>query len=85
MLFSHGQHRCSADQRMLGEMFFDWYDDISDLDWVVALQQLIELFEDVFKKSHRNIQKVIKCRLHYWSTCLPNYIQVYMSILVCES
>lgn len=79
------QHRCSADQRTLGGMFFDWCDEISDLDWAVALQQLIELLEDVFKKSNRKIQKVIKSQLHYWFAGLPNYIKAYLPISVCES
>lgn len=44
------QNRCSTDQKTLGGMFFEFRDEISDLDWTVALQQLTDLIEDVFKK-----------------------------------
>ncbi|MCQ6282993.1 transposase, partial [Bacillus sp. EB600] len=40
------QNRCSTDQRTLGGMFYELCDEISDLDWAIALQQLIELLED---------------------------------------
>src|SRR5699024_9721314 len=46
------QNRCSTDQRTLGGMFYELCDEINDLDWAVALQQLIELLEDVFKKGN---------------------------------
>ncbi|MGE6897612.1 IS4 family transposase, partial [Priestia flexa] len=37
------QNRCSTDQRTLGGLFYDLCDEISDLDWAVALGQLLEL------------------------------------------
>ncbi|MEQ6391384.1 transposase, partial [Bacillaceae bacterium S4-13-58] len=36
------QNRCSTDERTLGGMFYELCDEINDLDWAVALQQLIE-------------------------------------------
>lgn len=47
------QHRCSTDERTLGGMFYELCDEINELDWAVALQQLIELFEDVLKKTNQ--------------------------------
>lgn len=79
------QNRCSTDQRTLGGMFYELCDEISDLDWAVALQQLIELLEDVFKKGNANIQRMIKSQLQQWIAGLPNYIKVYLPISVCES
>jgi hypothetical protein len=79
------QNRCSRDQRTLGGMFYELCDEINDLDWAVALQQLIELLEDTFKESNKKIQKLIKSQLQQWIAGLPNYIKAYLPISVCES
>ena len=41
-------------------MFYELCDEVNDLDWAVALQQLIELLEDALKNSNREVQKLIK-------------------------
>lgn len=79
------QNRCSTDQRTLGGMFYELCDEINDLDWAVALQQLIELLEDTFKESNKKIQRLIKSQLQQWIAGLPNYIKAYLPISVCES
>ena len=79
------QNRCNTDQRTLGGIFYELCDEISDLDWAVALQQLIELLEDTFKKSNKKVQKLIKSQLQQWIANLPNYIKLYLPISVCES
>jgi hypothetical protein len=66
-------------------MFYDLCDEISELDWAVALQQLIELLEDTLKNWNTKAQKLIKSQLHQWITGLPNYIKAYLPISVCES
>ncbi|SDI68453.1 Transposase DDE domain-containing protein [Natribacillus halophilus] len=57
------QNRCSTDQRTLGGMFYDVCDEVSELDWAVALQQLIELLEDVFNNSNKKMKTFIKSQL----------------------
>lgn len=52
------QKRCSADQRTLGGIFYELCDEISDLDWAVALQQLIELLDDILKESNKKIDMI---------------------------
>jgi hypothetical protein len=79
------QNRCSTDQRTLGGIFYELCDEISDLDWAVALQLLIDLLEDTFKKSNKKMQKLIKSQLQQWIAGLPNYIKAYLPISVCES
>ena len=79
------QNRCSTDERTLGGMFYEFCDEISDLDWAIALQQLIELLEDTLKESNKKIQKLIKSQLQHWIAGLPNYIKAYLPISVCES
>lgn len=79
------QNRCSTDQRTLGGLFYDLCDEIHDLDWAVALVQLLELLQDVLKESNERIQKFIQSQLQHWIAGLPNYIKVYLPISVCES
>ncbi|MDL5042046.1 IS4 family transposase [Heyndrickxia coagulans] len=79
------QNRCSNDERTLGGMFYELCDEINDLDWAVALQQLIELLEDTLKYTKKRIQKLIKSQLQQWIAGLPNYIKAYLPVSVCES
>lgn len=79
------QNRCSTDERTLGGMFYELCDEVSDLDWAVALQQLIELLEDALKMSNKKVQKLIKSQVQHWIAGLPNYIRAYLPISVCES
>lgn len=76
------QNRCSTDDRTLGGMFYELSDEINELDWAVALQQLIELLEDALKKTNKKISKLIKSQLRHWYAALPNYIKVY---LICAT
>lgn len=78
------QNRCNTDQRTLGGIFYELCDEVNELDWAVALQQLIELLENALKKSSKTIQKLIKSQLQQWIDGLPNYIKAYLSISVCE-
>ncbi|MGG3747892.1 transposase, partial [Heyndrickxia faecalis] len=57
------QNRCSVDDRTLGGMFYELCDEIDDLDWAVALQQLVEILEDTLDKSNKKIQQLIKSQL----------------------
>ncbi|MBP2241573.1 hypothetical protein J2Z40_002136 [Cytobacillus eiseniae] len=71
--------RCrTAEQWNLGGLFYDHCDEINDLDWVVALGQLLVLHQDVLKVSNKRIQKLIHCQLQHWITSLPNYINIYL-------
>ena len=79
------QHRCSTDNRTLGGLFYDLCDQIEDLDWAVALQQLIELLQDTLKHANRKIQDMVKSQLMQWIDTLPSYIKAYLPVLVCES
>ncbi|MED4892279.1 IS4 family transposase, partial [Weizmannia sp. CD-2023] len=74
-----------VDDRTLGGMFYELCDEIDDLDWAVALQQLVEILEDTLDKSNKKIQQLIKSQLQQWIAGLPNYIKVYLPVSVCES
>src|SRR5699024_9664998 len=79
------QHRCSTDNRTLGGMFYELCDEVNELDWAVALQQLIELFQEALKKTNKTFKKLINSQLQDWFASLPNYIKVYLPELSCES
>lgn len=79
------QNRCNTDQRTLGGLFYELCDEVNELDWAVALQQLVELLEDALKKTNKGVQKLIKSQLQQWIDSLPSYIKAYLPISVCES
>jgi hypothetical protein len=79
------QNRLSTDQRTLGGMFYDLCDEINELDWAIALQELIEILEDTLQKTNKKIKKLIQSQLSNWFSALPNYIKSYLPNLVCES
>ncbi|RCO04433.1 IS4 family transposase, partial [Bacilli bacterium] len=70
----------NTDDRTLGGIFYELCDEINELDWAVALQQLIELLEDTLKHTNKRVQKLIKSQLQQWIAGLPNYIKVYLPI-----
>lgn len=79
------QHRQSTDQRTLGGLFLALCDEVSELDWAIALQQLVELIGDIAKKSNKKITKLIQTQLQQWIAGLPSYIKAYLPNLCCES
>ncbi|RNB65404.1 IS4 family transposase, partial [Brevibacillus invocatus] len=60
-------------------------DEVSQLDWAVALKQLIDLIEDIAQKANKKITKLIKTQLQQWIMGLPSYIKGYLPNLSCES
>ncbi|HET6871650.1 MAG TPA: transposase, partial [Sporolactobacillaceae bacterium] len=79
------QNRCHNDHRTLGGLFYELCDEIDELDWAVALQELIELLEDALKQTTHKFKKLIKSQLQKWIAGLPNYIKAYLPNLSCES
>jgi hypothetical protein len=78
------QHRQSSDQRSLGGLFYLLCDEVGSLDWIVALQQLVELINEIATKAGKKINALIQRQLQYWIAGLPNYIKTYLSISSCE-
>ena len=79
------QHRQSTDQRTLGGLFYHLCDEVSTLDWAVALQQLVELICEVANKAGKKLAKLIQSQLQQWIAALPKYIKAYLPVLSCES
>lgn len=79
------QHRQNTDHRSLGGVFHDICDEISELDWAVALTSLYEILEQVTTKAGKKITAFIQTQLQQWITALPSYIKAYLPVSVCES
>jgi len=79
------QNRCNTDERTLGGLFYELCDEVNELDWAVALQQLIELFQDVLKQTKSTLEKLVEKQLQQWLDGLPSYIKAYLPISPCES
>lgn len=79
------QHRCSNDDRTLGGLFYELCDEVNQHDWVISLQQLIDLLEALTSQTSKKITHLIKKQLQQWISGLPNYIKAYLSISCCES
>lgn len=61
-------------------MFYELCDKTNELDWAVALKQLIGFLEDNLKHTIKRIQKLIKSQLQQWNAGLPSYIKVYLPV-----
>lgn len=54
-----------------GDLFYEFCDEVSILDWAVALQQLVELVSEIATKVDKKIIKLIKSQLQQWNAGLP--------------
>lgn len=45
------QHRQSTDQRSIGGLFYLLCDEVGTIDWAVALQQLLDLINEIATKA----------------------------------
>jgi len=79
------QHRQNTDERTLGGLFTLLCDEVGELDWAVALQQLLDIVNDVSEKAGKKLSKLIKSQLQQWIMALPAYIRVYLTDWSCES
>ncbi len=79
------QHRQSTDDRTLGSLFLALCDEVSELDWAVALSQLVDLMKDISRKTGKRMSNWIRSQLQQWVDALPNYIKAYLPDLLCES
>jgi hypothetical protein len=50
------QNRCSSDERTLGGLFYELCDEMSELDWDVALTQLLDLLHEALTGTKNTIK-----------------------------
>jgi hypothetical protein len=54
------QHRGSNDVRTLSGLFYELCDEVNQQDWVITLQQLIDLFEALTSQTSKKIINSLK-------------------------
>jgi len=79
------QHRQSTDARSFGGLFYLLCDEVGTLDWAFALQQLLDLINEVATQAGKKLSALIQRQVHQWISALPNYIKAYLPISSCES
>ncbi|MFD2876558.1 hypothetical protein ACFTAO_12235 [Paenibacillus rhizoplanae] len=68
------------------DCFYLLCDEVGTLDWAVALQQLVELMNEIANQvGKKKLSAMIKSQLQHWIAALPNYIKAYLPISGCES
>ncbi len=79
------QHRQSTDARSFGGLFYLLCDGVGTLDWAVALQQLLDLINEIATKAGKKLSALIQRQLQDWIASLPNYIKACLPISCYES
>ncbi|SEO47200.1 Transposase DDE domain-containing protein [Paenibacillus sophorae] len=74
------QHRQSTNQRFFGGLFYLLCDEVDTLDWAVALQQLVEVMNEIVTQVGKKLSAMIKSQLQHWISALPSYIKDYLPI-----
>ncbi len=71
--------------KSLGGLFFLFADEVRDLDYQTALQQLITLFLPMAEAKTIKDKSTVFCQLREWISGLPSYIKGLFNQLSCES
>ena len=77
--------RNQNDQKMYGELFFMFCDDIQDMDLTNALQSLMALFVEHILTLSADITSIIKCKVSEWIASQATFIQALFSDISWES
>ncbi|SEO57659.1 DDE superfamily endonuclease [Paenibacillus sophorae] len=79
------ERRQASDDRTLGGLFFLFADEVRDLNFQTALQQLMILFLEMAQAKTKKNQTSVFCQLQDWISSLPSYIKGLFKDLSCES
>lgn len=79
------ERRQSSDDRTLGGLFFPFADEVHDLDYQPALQQLMSLYLEMTQAKTKKNKTAVFCQLQEWISRLPSYIKGLFGDLSCES
>ncbi|TVX96820.1 IS4 family transposase [Paenibacillus cremeus] len=79
------ERRQTGDTRTLGGLFFLYADEVRDLDYQTALQQLMSLFLNMAGAMSKRSKQTVLCQFQQWLADLPLYIKGLFGNLSCES
>lgn len=79
------ERRQTGDTRTLGGLFFLYADEVRDLNYQTALQQLMTFFLTLAQATNKGGKQTVLCQLQQWIADLPLYIKGLFGNLSCES
>lgn len=79
------QTRKEEDPKTIGNLFYMLSEDVKDIDFVTALQSLIDLFQTLAEAKVSLNMGEFKSQMDSWLTSIPSYIKQYLNISGCES
>lgn len=79
------QMRKETDPKTFGNLFYELEEDIQDIDFVTALQSLIDLFQTLAKAEVVFSMDIFKSQITKWLAALPSYFKRCLDISGCES
>lgn len=79
------ERRHHQDLRTLGGLFFEYCDEVRELDFKEALSSLLEVFENMKAIVPKQCIKTINYQLKEWIQSQPSYIKHLIGDLCCES
>lgn len=79
------RQRNYLDDRTIGEMFYYFCDEISDISYSEAISSLFEILQTATNSTIVNFIDYLKSQLQLWFDSQPSYIKALMPILMWES
>jgi hypothetical protein len=79
------QMRKEEDPKTIGNLFYILCEDVKDIDFITALQSLIDLFQTLAESKVSLNMDIFKNQMNKWLVTIPNYIKQCLNITVCES
>lgn len=79
------QMRKEADPKTFGNLFYELGEDIQDIDFMTALQSLIDLFRKLEKTEVVLSMDIFKSQMTKWLAAVPSYFKRCLNISGCES
>lgn len=78
-------HRESNDLRSLGTIFFETCDEVKRIDFIEALQLILNLLDELKEQVSMKASKLIECLVDKWVQSLPTHIKLLLGDFGCES
>ena len=79
------QMRKEADPKTFGNLFYELGEDVQDIDFVTALQSLIDIFQTLAEAKVVLSMDIFKSQMNKWLAALPSYFKQCLDISGCES
>jgi len=79
------QRRKEADSKTFGNLFYVLCEDVIDMDYLTALQSLIDIFQTLAEAKVVLNMDIFKSQMNKWLAALPSYFKQCFDLSGCES